>query len=256
MTRHFLVIGAQRSGTTYLHSLLEAHPDIAMARPTRPEPKVFLTDPPGDHAWYLRTYFSHVRHETVLGEKSTSYLEVPAAAGRARKVLGDCDIVVVMRDPVQRAISNWRFSTDHGLESRPLAEALEANLAAPAPWDPERTSVSPYAYLERGRFSDYLPPWLDVFPGRVHLLYLDDLVGSADTVQRLYAALGARRDFTPPTLGRPVNQSSEPPTPLDPELVARLWEYFRDSDEALADLTGAPPPWRRLSSTPPAGLRG
>lgn len=256
MTRHFLVIGAQRSGTTYLHTLLEAHPDIAMARPTRPEPKVFLGEPPGDRAWYLRTYFSHARHETVLGEKSTSYIEVPAAAARARSMLGDCDIVVVMRDPVQRAISNWRFSTDHGFESRPLPEALQANLEAPAPWDPDRTSVSPYSYLERGRFSDYLPPWLEVFPGRVHLLYLDDLVGSVDTVHRLYAALGAGSDFTPSTFGRPVNESSAPPPPLGTDLVARLWEYFRDSDETLAELTGEPPPWRRAEALPPTGRQG
>ena len=44
MTRHFLIIGAQRCGTTFLHSLLDAHPYIAMARPSHPEPKVFLSD--------------------------------------------------------------------------------------------------------------------------------------------------------------------------------------------------------------------
>ena len=44
VTRHLLVIGAQRCGTTYLHDLLDAHPEIAMARPARPEPKVFLAD--------------------------------------------------------------------------------------------------------------------------------------------------------------------------------------------------------------------
>ena len=43
-SRHLLVIGAQRSGTTYLHSMLEAHPDVAMAQPPRPEPKVFCSD--------------------------------------------------------------------------------------------------------------------------------------------------------------------------------------------------------------------
>ena len=46
MAGHFLVVGAQRCGTTYLHDLLAAHPEIAMARPARPEPKAFLREEP------------------------------------------------------------------------------------------------------------------------------------------------------------------------------------------------------------------
>ena len=42
MTEHFFIIGAQRSGTTYLYHLLDEHPEICMARPLRPEPKFFL----------------------------------------------------------------------------------------------------------------------------------------------------------------------------------------------------------------------
>ena len=82
--RHLVVIGAQRCGTTYLHDLLAAHPQIAMARPTRPEPKVFLSDEVADRGrgWYVETYFGHATDEPVLGEKSTSYLEYPEVADR------------------------------------------------------------------------------------------------------------------------------------------------------------------------------
>ena len=61
MSRHLLVIGAQRCGTTFLHTLLDAHPDITMARPARPEPKVFC-DPVASAKgldWYEATYFAH-----------------------------------------------------------------------------------------------------------------------------------------------------------------------------------------------------
>ncbi len=80
------VIGAQRCGTTYLHDLLAAHPQIAMARPARPEPKVFLlrrARRPGVGSGTSDTYFAHATDETLLGEKSTSYLEYPEAADRA-----------------------------------------------------------------------------------------------------------------------------------------------------------------------------
>jgi dTDP-4-amino-4,6-dideoxygalactose transaminase len=89
VTRHLLVVGAQRCGTTYLHDQLAAHPQIAMTRPQRPEPKVFLSDELAGRGrdWYVRTYFAHARDEVLLGEKSTSYLEYPEAAARAAALL-------------------------------------------------------------------------------------------------------------------------------------------------------------------------
>lgn len=243
--RHFLVIGAQRSGTTYLHSLLEAHPDIVMARPTRPEPKVFLTEEVVDKGleWYLRTYFSHATDESVYGEKSTSYIEAPDAPRRARRVLGDIDVVVLLRDPVERAVSNWRFSTDNGYEQRPLEQALTENLASSHPWDPSATSVSPFSYLERGRFTDYLGPWRETFPGRVHVHFLADLLADPAGVAGLYASVGADPGFLPPAPAGRVNQSDTPRPDLSPDLETRLREYFAASDQALRELVGRELPW-------------
>jgi len=245
MTRHLLVIGAQRSGTTYLHALLDAHPQITMARPGRPEPKVFLSDDVVSRGagWYRDTYFGHATGELLLGEKSTSYLECPAAADRAARVLGDdVEVVAVLRDPVARAVSNWRFSSDNGLETRPLETALRETLARPRGWDPAATSVSPYAYLERGRYVEYLEPWLERFPGS-HLLLLQDLLDDDAAVGRLYAGLGVDASFRPPALGAPVNESSQPTPPVPADLVTELHEYFRDSDTELARRLGRALPW-------------
>src|SRR3954452_13231256 len=101
-----------------------------MARPARPEPKVFCSDEATGRglSWYRETYFGHAGGELVLGDKSTSYLEDPRAPARAARMLGRPQVVAVLRDPLRRAVSNWRFSTDHGLETRPLAEALRAEL--------------------------------------------------------------------------------------------------------------------------------
>ena len=176
------MIGAQRCGTTYLQSLLEAHPEITMARPARPEPKVFLSDDSVDRGrdWYRRTFFGHATHERLLGEKSTSYIEVPEAADRAYRVLGDDTVVLaLLRDPVARAVSNWRFSTDNGLEERPLETALRENLAEAAEWDRASTSVSPFAYLERGRYEQHLEPWFAVFPTTARVVFLQDLLDRA-----------------------------------------------------------------------------
>ncbi len=245
MTEHLLVVGGQRCGSTYLASLLDAHPDIAMASPSRPEPKVFLSEEDTSRGlgWYERTFFGHATDERLLGEKSTSYLEDPQAPHRAARVLGEPKILAVLRDPVARAVSNWRFSTDNGYETRPLGEALEANLDRSEPWDDGSTSVSPFAYLERGRYATMLEPWRATFPSSTHIVLLEELRGSPTAIGELYAALGVDPSFVPEDIGRPVNASRARTPPLPEELRVRLWEYFAESDARLRALLGKDLPW-------------
>jgi GNAT superfamily N-acetyltransferase len=245
VTRHLLVIGAQRCATTYLHSLLDAHPDITMARPARPEPKFFLA--PDSEArgleWYRRAFFSHATSQSLLGEKSTSYLEDGQAARRAASVLGRAEIVVLVRDPVARAVSNWRFSTANGLEDRPLAQALSENLDRARDWDPLLTSASPYAYMERGRYVDYLEPWWTWFPETVHVRFMEDLVSGSAAVAELYNALDVDPAFRPAGIGQPVHAAEGPTPELERALVARLRDYFSGSDERLRSRLGQELPW-------------
>ena len=256
MTRHFLVIGAQRCGTTWLHHQLEAHPQIAMARPTRPEPKVFLEDlgPGQDHAWYVDTWFSHATSGQVLGEKSTSYVDRADAIPRIRHLLGDVPLVVQLRDPVARAISHWRFSTGSGLERRSLSDALAANLEGPLPWDPSVTSVSPYAYLERGRYVDALRPWIEGFGDLVRVQLLEDLLAQPSLLADTLAHVGVAPGPTPDVDLSPVNRSSpdDAGAGLDPAIEAAVRQSFAQSDRELEVLLGRSLPWAAAASPHPA----
>lgn len=246
MSRHLLVVGAQRCGTTWLTTALDAHPEVTMARPARPEPKVFCDDSvlARGAGWYRDEYFAHATDELVLGEKSTSYLEDPLAPARAAAVLGVAHVAVVLRDPVQRAVSNWRFSTEHGLETRPLEDALRANLAGRMPpWDPGRTSVSPFAYLERGRYADYLEPWRSAFPETLHVLFLPELLGDDEALRGLWGSLGVDPARAPERPAQPVNSSTGPAPELSPDLRRALEEYFEVSDRVLSADLGRSLPW-------------
>lgn len=252
MNRHFLIIGAQRCGTTYLRRLLAEHPDVAMAEPARPEPKVLLDPAEVEKGLesYRATYFPHAREGQLLGEKSTSYLEVAAASTAARHLLGDPLVLVQLRDPVARAVSHWSFSTEQGREKRSLGEVLEANLAGPLPWDGAGASVSPYAYLERGRYVEHLRPWLAEHGDRLRVQLLEDLVATPATLPDTYAWLGVAPEHRPASLGTPVNASGRRTAlPLDPDLRRRLRDYFTEADAELADLLGRDLPWR--SPSPP-----
>jgi hypothetical protein len=245
VTRHLLVIGAQRCGTTFLHNVLDGHPEIAMARPARPEPKVLL-DPAlvaRGYEWYRSTYFSHADGAKLLGEKSTSYMEYPVAAERAEQLLSDPHVLVILRDPVARAISNWRFSTSHGLEERPLEVALHENLAGPREWDPTVTSVSPYAYVEQGRFVRYLEPWRERFGESLHVLFLEELAGSPRAARRLFSLLGVDESHEPGDMDVAVNSMKGPLPELPNHLHTAVREYFADSDARLSGLLRTALPW-------------
>ena len=244
MTRRFLLIGGQRCGTTSLHRLLEGHPDIAMARPAAPEPKVFLSEEltARGRDWYDATWFGHTTTESSWGEKSTSYLECPTAAERAAKVLGQPAILVVLRDPVARAVSNWRFSTDRGRERRPLEEALRAALAGDDPWDGSGSASSPFAYLQRGCYAELLEPWQQAFPSRLHVFWFDEVV-SGQATREVYRAVGADPDLGPPTPEPGVNASRTPEVDLPTDLLRDLREHFRPCDDSLTAMLGRRPAW-------------
>ncbi len=241
MTKHLLVVGAQRCGTTYLHDVLADHPQVAMARPARPEPKVFLRPGPIEPDAYVAEFFGHAGNADVLGEKSTSYLEIPEVPDRVAAGLGSPQVLVQLRDPVARAVSNWSFSRDHGVESRPLGDALRADLGHAQEWDRTASSVSPYAYVARGRYVEDLARWVGRFDVRVQ--FLEELLADPEVTAGLYRWLGVDDGFRPDPGDAPVNASTSVPDPIDDDLVVELREHYRASDDALADLLGRELPW-------------
>lgn len=235
----FFIVGAQRCGTTYLYHLLARHPEIEMAVPVRPEPKFFLDDTLYAKGldWYERTYFPGKEGAWLRGEKSTSYLESDAAAERIAQAYPEARIVALLRDPVARAVSHWRFSVENGVETLPLAEALEREEERRDDFDRARFSVSPFAYLRRGRYVDDLERWTRRFPrGRIRVLVHERLVGDREQVAELYRFLRVDAGFVPDGMDEAVNASrtSRGEEDLPPELERRLREAFASPNAALA----------------------
>lgn len=243
MAEHFFVVGAQRCGTTYLYRLLEQHPDVAMARPLRPEPKFFLVGGSRDHTpeYYEETYFSHADGARVRGEKSAGYLESPTAASQIQEWFPDARIVVAVREPVARAISNYRFSVENGVEHLPIDEALLADphrrVEKDGEWfvaDGLRIASNPFLYLDRGRYVDGLDVYAQLFgPDRIHVVVFEDLVRSPECGRGVYAFLGVDDGFRPTGATRPVNASTSPLPEPRPDTLRKLSEYYREPNERL-----------------------
>jgi hypothetical protein len=241
---HFVIVGAQRCGSTYLTRLLDEHPDIEMAKPLRPEPKFFLDDAKYARGieFYESEYFSSSAR--VRGEKSTSYIESELAVERIMACLPDATIVVLLRDPVARAVSNYRFSVEQGVEDLPLDEALRASADGTRPFDPARFSASPYLYAPRGRYIDYLESIARRVPReQIHIVFFESLVADGAVVRDLYERLGIDATFEPGGIGTTVNASAGPDVPIDPSIVSWLRSYYAEPNERLAKLLGHGLPW-------------
>lgn len=237
-------MGVQRCGTTWLRRVLDAHPDVEMAHPERPEPKYFIGRDPGPDgvAEYLATHFGP-SPARVRGEKGTSYLDHPESWPAMLRAFPEARFVVILRDPVARAVSHWRFSTAHGLEHLPAEEALADPALEQRPFDRAVVSTSPFAYLSRGLYAASLARLFGVVGReRVAVVFLEEVCTRPRALDPLWAFLGVEPLGAVPAA--PVNCSGSLPVPE--AVAAHLASYYAEPNRHLADLLGRPLPraWR------------
>jgi len=154
----FIIAGAPRSGTTWLYFLAQRHPQLAMAQPGVPEPKFFLVDELWRRGvdYYSTKWFDSLPGGRVLGEKSTNYLESTEVAERIYRALPRVKLIFLLRNPVDRAYSNYLWSRQNGLETETFERALaleeqrERDLAANLRY------ARPHAYFSRGLYARHL----------------------------------------------------------------------------------------------------
>ena len=198
----FLIAGVPKAGTTALHAALTRHPDLFLS-PIK-EPKFFLTDGPpptkggpGDALTYREHVWQRERYEALFdaappgalrGEATPLYLYDSGAMARIRALIPDVKLIVIIRDPVERAHSNWTHLWSAGLE--PEGEFLRACAEEPgriaAGW------ASFWHYTALSRYGEQLERAFRLFPRDQVLvlryrLLIDD---PAATLDRICAFLG------------------------------------------------------------------
>ena len=138
----FLIIGAPKAGTTALHSALALHPDVFMTTPKEPKywmcgdaPPPHWTGPGDAHSqqewvWRRRDYealFEPGAQHRARGESTPFYLWSYPAQRRIAEHLPDVKLIAVVRDPIDRAYSNWMHLWSDGLEREPDFEIGRAS---------------------------------------------------------------------------------------------------------------------------------
>ena len=233
--QHFFIIGAQRCKTTFLAQILDEHCEIELASPISPEPKFFLKPESVSRGleYYQKTYFSSP-NVIARGEKGTSYIESSFAARQIFQHFPDAKIIATVRDPIDRAISNYKFSRMNGFEKLSIEEAFKQEEERISKYDPRAVSASPFAYLRRGCYMKALENYLGVFSrDQLKVLKFEDL-SDPQVLKGLFSFLGVDPAFVPSSLGEIVNSSPGPNPVLSSELEAWLRNYFQEPNDILS----------------------
>lgn len=252
----FIVIGAQRCGTTSLFRDLIAHPQTV--RPTFHKGINYFDLNYSRGADWYRGHFpvaAIARRRSarygppVAFEASGYYLYHPFALERLAHDLPDVNLVVMLRDPVERAFSAYKHEYARGFERETFARALELEderLTGEIDRmrdDPGYESFSHrhHSYRHRGHYAEQLERAFEFFPrAQVHVIdseaYFDH---PAQEYRELLAFLGLR-PFEPRSFGR---YNARPGQPMTAQLRRMLEDYYAPHDERLTKLLSRPLRW-------------
>jgi hypothetical protein len=247
----FLIIGAQKAGTSALFRMIAAHQQVAA--PVVKEHHFFDNDL--HYARGMRHYLSGFPRKgpatrgRITFEATPNYLFNEASCERIHRELPGVRLIVVLRDPVSRAFSAWNMFRDfanserfaHLHDPRSFEQAVEDELAG-------RTAMRAHRYLARGHYAPQLRRFIDRF-GRDRILVLEHRRLDRDPAGVMAACcsfLGLE-----PYAGDPgrlrVRDNVRPYTAgMDPALRERLEAYFAPHMAELVDLLG--PEWDLLKS--------
>lgn len=201
---NFIVIGAAKSGTTALYWYLAEHPSVFMS-PVKEtnyfaygldEQGRLLYRHPDFHRYPIKTVrqyealFAAAGRAKAIGEVSPIYLECPQSAGRIREQLPSARLVCILRQPVERAYSDYQmYLRSNGRRLDPARD-----LSADSEWAQPDSH-----WMQIGRYHEQLSRYFERFPReQIHVFLFDDLKRAPlSAVQEVYRFLGVDSSFAP-----------------------------------------------------------
>lgn len=189
----FIGIGAQKCASTWIYSILKDHPEVSLGTPK--EINFFSYYYDYGVQWYLK-HFTPRPEARAVGEISPSYFHEPTVPHRLKSSFPDVKILVSLRDPVERVISNHKHEVRTG-HFRGEDLSLEAGLA------------NNPMYIEQGRYATHLSRWLEFFPqDQLLIILFDDVLAKpAAVAQTIYRFLGIDEHHRSAGLMTPSNVS-------------------------------------------------
>jgi Sulfotransferase domain len=239
----FLVAGAQKGGTTSLFAYLRQHPSIFPAYRSK---EIHYWDNDKNYQKGMRWYRAHFPLEkeldaasAITGEKTPNYLENPEYIKQIKQDVPSVKLIILLRNPVQRAISNYFMLRWFGAEELPLMEAMQVEEERFAnPWERKRYRTE-RAYKLRSVYSPSIKACLEHFSPE-QLLIMDSNEFFKEPYQVLEKTCGFLNiPFSRmPEIKIHKNKGGYDKESIPGEVINYLKEYFRPYNEELYSLLG------------------
>jgi hypothetical protein len=249
---NFLIIGAQKAGTSSLYKYLLQHPAILPAYQKEIHyftlPELYFKG----QNWY-RGHFPTklLRGQRLTGEASPSYLFFPLVPQRVHQMMPQTKLIVLLRDPVARAFSNYHHQVRRGLETLSFEEAIEQEPARLGD-DLQKTITNPrfhslnlahYSYLLRGDYITQLKRWRQFFPAEQMLILKSE--DFYDNPQQTVAQASAFLELPEWQPNAAIFKRYNPGVydNMLPQTRLRLSRHFQPANEALYEYLGQDLAW-------------
>ena len=250
----FVIIGAQKSGTTSLYHYLSQHPQLEPSY--KKEVHFFDGGPIPDvdsfnkgPAWY-RSHFRPKKlskNDQISFEASPLYLFNPLVPQRISRLIPEVKLIAILRNPTERAISHYFHEVRGGRESLPLMDALKAEEERLKPIMAKKNYKSRcfinHSYKSRGNYYEQIKRYLNYFP-MSNLLVLNSETLFNDpyiALKRVFEFVGVDSDFIVKDLSpRKVGSNK---SKVGQNVIEYLDNYFRFPNQMLSELIGKEYDW-------------
>jgi hypothetical protein len=253
----YLIVGAQRAGTTSLHRYLVQHPAVRTMLRTKGV-HFFDTGYGRGIDWYasrfptkLFAWYAARRHgvELITGEASPYYLFHPHVPARVAEHLPRVKVIALLRDPVQRAYSQYQHEVSRGFETLSFEEAIEAEPARLA-GETQRMLAEPlynsyshqhHSYMARGRYDEQLARWRALFPPEQLLVVTSErFFGEPERTFRQVLDFLELPAFTPDAF---EVHNAHDYRQMGAEVRQRLLDHYREPNRRLYETLGEDLGW-------------
>lgn len=248
----FIITGVAKCGTESFWAAMMQHPQIA--KPNIHSIHYFDEVYHKNLQWY-QAHFplkKRLSDKLITGEKSTFYISHPYCAERIHKVLPDVKLIVLLRNPVDRAVSQYGHFKSRGYEDLPIDEAMRQEEERIEPYLSTMDDKSVYkaghplkvySYKARGHYAEHLKKYFEFFDRKQMKIIKSERFFSEpdDVLKETFEFLGINSDVKIPDL-RPVNTRKRKENVPD-STYDYLEEYFAPHNKKLQELLGEDFTW-------------
>ena len=232
---NFIICGSSASGTSFLTAGMVNHPEIYLPKQMRPEPHYFYKswefEKPFED-YYLKKYFSDVKNEIAIGERSSSYMFGEKVAERMFKVLPDIKLIFMLRNPIERAFANYRYTVLEGLEPNNFIDALKNEKERVKKQEGIWAEIQPYNYTGRGLYYHQMKNFLKHYPKEQMLILKSDTFGKdlQNDFNKVFSFLNVSTEFEVKAPPKFTSLSV-----INPKLQVSLRNFFNEKFDNLVE---------------------